>query len=276
MANIKKLSLIFPQWQGGKLRVIEQAALSLAEKLNLTSSYQIMEIDGDEDRLLENNIVGYKAIVNNLSKVFDLIASFNPGTINVIGGDCSVSVAPVAYLNEKYSGDLLVLWLDAHGDLNSPAESFTKAFHGMPLRFLLGEGDSAIIEKITASLTPRQIILAGLRDIDESEERYIDNNNVTVVKPQDIVMSPQTLFNIMKLKGYENVYIHLDTDVLDPEEFDKCGYPTPGGISMVRLNEILDFVKYNFNLIGFSLTEFLPCSEKAALQLREIIEKAAL
>ena len=98
---------------------------------------------------------------------------------------------------------------------------------------------------------------------------------LTVVKPQEVDLSPLSLLSIMKLKGYDNVYIHLDTDVLDPGDFDSCGYPSPGGISLGGLHEILDFTKSNFNLIGFSITEFVPCSEKAAQQLRLIIEKAA-
>ena len=104
--------------------------------------------------------MGYNAIVNNFIKVFEKIVSLNPDTINIIGGDCSISVAPVAYLNEKYNNNLLVLWLDAHGDLNlARGVTYPKAFHGMPLRFLLGDGDCAIVDRIAAKLLPRQIIL---------------------------------------------------------------------------------------------------------------------
>ncbi|WP_368501527.1 arginase family protein [Phascolarctobacterium sp.] len=54
-----------------------------------------------------------------------------------VGGGCDADVPVIAYLNKKYGGKLTVLWLDAHGDLNSPQESQTGLFYGMPARTLL-------------------------------------------------------------------------------------------------------------------------------------------
>ena len=66
----------------------------------------------------------------------DLRASA-PDIVVTVGGTCGVEAAPVAYLNERYDGNLAVVWFDGHGDLNSPATSPSGHFHGMVLRTLL-------------------------------------------------------------------------------------------------------------------------------------------
>lgn len=102
--------------------------------------------------------------------------------------------------------------VDAHADLNTPESSPSKAFHGMPLRILLGEGNSAFVDLLFSNLEPAQICYVGLRDLDDPESEYIMQHNITTIA--------DCLFEDVqdKIKHFKNVYIHLDLDVLDKSE----------------------------------------------------------
>ena len=125
----------------------------------------------DRTLKVENKILGYSPILQQLTKVRETIWQHNPDRLFVIGGDCSIDIAPISFLNHKYARDLAVIWIDAHADLNTPASSPSHHFHGMPLRVLLGEGDAKIIELSDSVLSSKQVFLVGARDFDPPEQK---------------------------------------------------------------------------------------------------------
>lgn len=100
--------------------------------------------------------LGYKEVLKQLKNACTLIDGVKPDTIFTVGGDCGVELLSVSYLNKRYNGALAVIWFDAHGDLNTPASSPIKKFHGMPLRALLGEGDEEIVRQCFSKLKAGQ------------------------------------------------------------------------------------------------------------------------
>lgn len=140
------LRLVFPQWQGsGKRKYVLYGAEMIRGLLPEGTPFAEVPVSMDEDIRLENGIWGYRQICDQLAGACDTVRKADPDKIFLIGGDCGIEVAPVSFLNRKYRGDLAVLWLDAHGDMNSPSTSATGNFHGMPLRLLLGDGDVALL-----------------------------------------------------------------------------------------------------------------------------------
>ena len=103
-----------------------------------------------------------------------------------IGGGCDADVPVISHLNKLYDGNLFVLWLDAHGDLNSPEESKTGLFYGMPARILI-DGRDIFPDIIERPLMPHQIIHIGGRDFDKPELGYIKKITYSVfpVFPQN-------------------------------------------------------------------------------------------
>ena len=95
-----------------------------------------------------------------------------PDVVVTVGGTCGVEAAPVAYLNERYRGDLAVVWYDAHGDLNAPATSPSGHFHGMVLRTLLGDSPKGDRARVAARVGPRTNLPRRNPDLDPDEAAY--------------------------------------------------------------------------------------------------------
>ncbi len=167
---------------------------------------------------------------------------------------------------------MTVLWIDAHGDLNTPESSSSKNFHGMPLRTLLGNGDSKISEVMFSQLLPSQIVLLGQRNLDEPERKYIEEYKLDILSIDEISGDINNTINTIKSKNSNNIYIHIDLDVLDNEEFPYVMVPEPNGLKSQLLSDILTQLKENFNIVGLSLLEYIPSNEKNIKILSDIIQ----
>jgi len=138
------LRLLFPQWQGGNNPTYHLGArllawLAPANEKSIQAEVPI-ELCQDIELPLENGIVARSVLLSQLKSATKIIEEHAPDRIIVFGGDCLVSQAPFAYLNEKYNGQLGVLWFDAHPDVSTP-EMMPHA-HAMVLGNLLGGGDA--------------------------------------------------------------------------------------------------------------------------------------
>ncbi|MCM3082100.1 arginase family protein [Brevibacillus invocatus] len=176
-------------------------------------------------------------ILQQLKEAARVISEAKPGAIFTIGGDCGIEVAPVSYLNQIYDGDLAVVWLDAHGDLDTPSTSPSKLFHGMPLRALLGQGDEEILKQCFSTLSVDQVILAGVRDLDEPEESYIQQSSMRVWTVKQLEEGSSELIEWINMRGFSHVYIHVDLDVLDPGHFPFYHVPDAKWIGCPCINE---------------------------------------
>lgn len=163
------------------------------------------------------------------------------------------------------------MWFDAHGDLNTPESSFSKAFHGMPLRTLLGEGNKEIVRQAFSALKPSQIILLGNRELDDAEIRFIEHMEIKMLKPEEIEADMNCVLTEVKAKGAKKLYIHIDLDVLDPAEFPFVPVPAAGGLTIQTLLRLLNTIKKEFAVIGLSLVEYRPSGKQRIELLEEII-----
>lgn len=265
------LNLLFPQWQGsGRTRDLYYGALKIKEAYLSDIKFEEIKICENDSLIIDNDILGYKEIVEQLKDATELINGIKPDTIFTIGGGCDVEVAPVSYLNKKYNGNLAVIWFDSHGDLNTPSSSPSKKFHGMPLRTLLGDGNQHIVGKCFSQINPSQLILIGTRDLDFPEEDYVKENNITTF-PVELIQKDAILDAIKKI-GFDNVYIHIDLDVLEPTIFPSVTCPTPNGIDFKKLNDTLVHIKNNYNIVGLSLLEYSPKKGDSIDKLKSIID----
>ncbi len=264
------LNLLFPQWQGsGRTKDLYYGALKIKEACLSDISFEEIRIRDNDSLIIENDILGYKEIVEQLKDATKLLNSTKPNTIFTVGGGCDVELAPVSYLNKKYNGNLAVIWFDSHGDLNMPSSSPSKKFHGMPLRTLLGDGNQQIIENCFSQINPSQLILIGTRDLDFPEEEYIKENNITTF-PVELI-NKDAILDSIKNNGFDNVYIHIDLDVLEPTIFPNVKFPTPNGIDFEKLNDTLLHIKDKYNIVGISLLEYSPQKRDSIDMLKDVI-----
>lgn len=150
------LSLYYPEWQSsGESNAVYIGTKQLIEEFFDPSAFVQVDVPAEESLKTTDGVYGLHSIAPRFKSTLSTLQSKSPSTIFMVGGTCGVEVAPVAYLNEKYQGDLGVVWFDAHGDLNTPSTSPSGHFHGMALRTLLGDGPGDFTREIVRPLMPR-------------------------------------------------------------------------------------------------------------------------
>ncbi len=249
--------LLFPQWQGSgheRAKELYQGALSL--KPFLPAETTLLEVE-QVDTETSHKILRYADIILNAEAALEVIQKAAPKKLVTIGGDCGVDAVPATYLNNLYK-DLAVVWIDAHADLNTPESSPSKSFHGMVLRTLLGEGDATLLGKLPSKLSPDQVFLAGVRDFDPPELSYFEENRLKLFGIKDLETNQDALIEVMQARGFKNLHIHLDLDVLDKSEFASTCYPTVNGLSVAGLLKLLELLQKDMKVVGFTMTEFAP------------------
>ncbi|MGA5764927.1 arginase family protein [Nonomuraea bangladeshensis] len=172
-----------------------------------------------------------------------------------VGGDCGVELEPVSAARRRYGDRLVVVWFDAHGDLNTPESSLSGAYHGMVLRALTGEGPQGLVAE--EPLDPRRIVLAGVRDLDPPEAAFVTHAGIRWVTMAETETAEALLAAIEAAGGPDAaVYVHIDLDVLDPEVFRSVGCPTPGGMHPERLLSLVTAIGGRFEVAGLGLMEY--------------------
>jgi arginase len=186
---------------------------------------------------------GYKTINNGLKK----------GLINVnFGGDHSIAVSTIQPMLDHYKNDLLVIWIDAHADINTFDSSITKNIHGMPLASLTGLMRHWYKVKNSQFILPTENLLyVGLRDLDKFEETIIKNNKIMYFSSFD-----KNIISIINNNPAKYIHISCDIDGLDPKFAPSTGTAVNSGLRVKNINKIIKASKER--LVGFDLVEFNP------------------
>jgi arginase len=186
---------------------------------------------------------GYTAVNNGIKK----------GLINVnFGGDHSIAVSTIQPLLDHYKNDLLIIWIDAHADINTFEASTTKNIHGMPLASLTGLMPHWYKVKKSRFILPTQNLLyVGIRDLDQFEEGIIKNKEISYFNSFD-----KDIIKIINNNPAKYIHISCDIDGLDPEFAPSTGTAVNNGLRVKNINKIIKVSKER--LVGFDLVEFNP------------------
>lgn len=282
----KTLRLLFPQWQGGNNAPYffgAQLLSWLAPNPNgPVEEVKVAEPDG-RPLEVEDGIVARGALLEQLNQAQKLIEKHQPDRMVVLGGDCLVDLAPFAYLNERYDGDLAVLWVDAHPDIITPKE-FQHA-HAMVLGNLLGEGDSDFASAVKRPLKPANVMYAGLQETMDVETATMKRLGLRSASPADLAESSEPVLAWLKEIGAKRLAIHLDLDVLDPQMFRSLLFAKPdapqgtfdgiaqGKMTIEQVVRLLSDVAKEVDVVGIGVAEHLPWD---ALALKNMLAKLPL
>jgi arginase len=174
-----------------------------------------------------------------------IAASIEGGNLLVmVANTCSASLASLPIVARDHP-DAVVLWIDAHGDFNTPETTDTGYLGGMVLSAACGLWDSGH----NAGLRPAQVVLIGARDIDRAEGELLSEAGVRIIRPTEA--TPETVLSAI---GGARVWIHLDWDVLEPGFVD-ADYKVPGGMLPSQLRAIFEAIP-SAQLAGIELAEF--------------------
>jgi len=196
-----------------------------------------------------------------------LAALENGGLPLVLGGDHSLaagSVAATAAWLRRRDGQLGLIWVDAHGDMNTPASSGSGNVHGMPLASLLGPEPAELsrIGGFTPKVLPEHTVLIGIRNLDASEKEIVRGAGVRVFTMKDIdragiatVVEQALAFAGDKTAG---VHVSFDMDVCDPSIAPGVGTPVKGGLDYREAHMVMEILADSGLLRGLDLVEVNP------------------
>jgi arginase len=177
----------------------------------------------------------------NLALAIDL-----PERPLVLGGCCCAHVGAVEGLAARH-GRIALVWLDAHGDLNTPETSPSGDLWGMPLRMLIDSG----------AVDPVDVVLLGARNLDPPEREYVASVGLRT-EPEGLGQA---------LEGTEGAYVAVDADALEPGEISAF-MPEPGGLSLAETEELLGRVRERAAVLGVGLSGLSPESANVGPLIR--------
>jgi arginase len=197
----------------------------------------------------------------------------------VLGGDHSVALGTLGGL-AKYRGIGGVLWIDAHGDLNTPESSPTGNVHGMPLAAAMGLADERFESDawLLPAVQPDRVALVGLRSLDVREQERIRELGIKAYTMSDIDrigIERAIRESLTHIAGPGFVHVSLDMDALDPEVAPGVGTPVRGGLSYREAHLALELVAESGLMSALDVVEVNPIFDRQNETGRLAVELAA-
>lgn len=183
----------------------------------------------------------------------------------ILGGNCNVALGTLAAFDETKVG---VIWFDAHGDFNTPETTPSGFFDGMPLAIVTGQCYNDFWKKIGKNhpVQESHTLHVGVRDLDPEERESLERTEVSVITANDIkskVLTQALLPKLNELRSQvENVYLHIDIDVVDPQEAPGVDYKSPYGLTSTDVAQAILMISEKFRVIAAALTAYNPSHDE--------------
>ena len=185
----------------------------------------------------------------------------------VLGGDHSIAVGSLSGVSSffrKQSKRVGYIWLDAHGDMNTPDSSPSGNVHGMPMASIIGYGAPELVElgDFKPKVEPRNVALVGVRDLDAKERRLVKESGVHVFTMRDIdergmreVMTEAIRFATDEAAGFA---VSLDMDFVDPADAPGVGTPVRGGVTYREAHLAMEMIADSEAMVSLEIVEINP------------------
>ena len=191
----------------------------------------------------------YKQLYKIHNNCLDL---YNKNVIT-LGGDHSISHSTISSSLQKYKDDVVVIWIDAHADINTYETSLTKNTHGTPVSGLLGLEKNWINDSIP-KLNPKNLIYFGIRDMDPAEHNFIRTLDIKNYCNLSNIL--HYIFN--NISHNKKIHISLDVDSIDPIYLDSTGTTSKYGLAPTEIATLIKFMIKYYNVIAIDITELNP------------------
>ena len=213
------------------------------------------------------------------------LASLGSGRLPAfVGGDHSLSmgtISGVARHCKAIGKPLFVLWVDAHGDFNTPATSETGNIHGMPLALLCGEPDFGpeYDGEWRGLVDPRNVTVFGARSIDRPERQLLELRGVEVVDMRRIdemgvvALMRDVLAKVVGVGGH--LHVSLDVDAIDPSIAPGAGTPVAGGFTFREAHLVMEMIHDSGTMGSLDIVELNPYLDQAGMSARLLVDLAA-
>jgi len=197
---------------------------------------------------------------HRMSSLHQPLADFVAKTIAIgkrpvsIAGDCCTAIGVLAGL-QRAGTDPLLIWFDAHGDFNTWETTPSGFLGGMPLAMLVGRGEQRMMNAVGLQpFSESQVILTDARDLDPGEQDLLEESSVLHL--------PDTRSLIGHPLPDIPLYIHLDTDVINPNDAPAMNYLAPGGPDAAELQEVFGYLAQTGRIVAVSVSTWNPSLDK--------------
>lgn len=202
----------------------------------------------------------------------------------VLAGNCFSALGTVTGLGARRTG---ILWLDAHGDLNTPETTTSGFLDGMAAATITGR----CWTELTATLPgfgpvpDRHLLLVGARDLDAAEVRLIGDDRIRCITTADLRRDGPACAGPPIARIADNVdgfYLHVDLDVLDPDIARANGFAAPGGLAVRDIAALTDVTAGSAPITGAAITAYDPAYDRdgeaarAAVAIARAIVRSAV
>lgn len=263
------LRIVLPQWQGGMNPNYRLGAKLLNALVPESQQTETLEIPVSDKRHSADTVVDEEeSLLNQMETTFDTLSIKNPDKVITLGGDCSISEAPFDYLHGKYPNNFGVIWLDAHPDVSDPTTS--RHIHEIVAANLMHRGAEKFNKQVKNPIEPKNFLFAGLKyDELRPMDQLIKELDMSYIVPEDLKKDSQPILNWIKKNNIKHIAIHLDLDVLDPDDFretipsevgiDRSKFPYAiGSMKLAELLRLLKDIDNNADVVGMSMAEHMP------------------
>jgi arginase len=242
---------------------IESLGVPVVERGDIASPIPEIKSAGDPHKRY------VREIARVCQKLYDAsIAALEKGAVPlVLGGDHSLAAgsvgAPAEFARRQHK-PLGLLWIDAHGDMNTPASSPSGNVHGMPLAALLGSepAELARIGNFAPKVLPEKTVLIGIRNLDAVEKKEVRDSRVNVFTMKEI--DRQGIAAVMEQAlaiagaGTAGIHISFDLDVCDPAIAPGVGTPVKGGLDYREAHVVMEMIADSGLMTSLDLVEVNP------------------
>lgn len=280
--NTKTVRLLMPQWQGGNNGKSYPLGAKILAWLAPESDAPLLEVpvaryDGSPLQM-EDGIVGRAAILKQLRAAHHLLDAYQPERVITFGGDCLVSQAPFAYLNERYGDKLGVLWIDAHPDVTTPKDF--QHSHAMVLGNLLGEGDPGLAKEVKRHLDPKLVMFAGVDDMLDYEWEVANRLGLRRAASAELADNSSPVLQWIKDNNIKHLAVHFDLDVLDAKFFRSQLFNMPTGetinafsgkMKLEQVTRLITDVAAKTDVVGLTFAEHMPWDDINLMNMMEAL-----
>ena len=208
-------------------------------------------------RIKEAKDLQWKEALIESADIFSTVARVTKDSISdncipiLVTPRCASAITSLPVIVSKFP-DVVVIYFDAHGDLNVPETSSSGYLGGMPITAAMGYWESGY----GSGLVAKNLVHIGGRDLDESEKDFIRDNKIMTITKEQIESDVDMLAELIRGRA---VYVHIDTDVYDPAEV-VAEYSVDDGLFRQHVDKVIRLVQAEANLVGLEITELSPKS----------------
>jgi arginase len=203
------------------------------------------------------------AIIESLTHIYEwTIHSIKRKIIPIfLGGDHSIAIGTIGAMSKI--APTSVIYVDAHGDFNTPETSPSGNVHGMPLAALLGKGHSDLVDlgHPGQKISPENVVMIAIRDLDKEERVALRESGIKVFTMRDIdengigIIAHRTLKVLSKI---HRIHVSIDMDCMDPGIAPGVGTPVLGGLSYREAHLLMEILADSGRVASAEITEINP------------------